>query len=155
MGNRYARLYGPSMTHDLPGHAAICPSRRHLLLGAGGASGALALAACSGGGAPAAPPEAGESLADLADVPAGGALALTTSDGVPIVIAQPSAGEVVAFSAICTHQGCTVEVQDAVLRCPCHGSEFDALTGAVMHGPAEDPLPRVAVAVENGTVVTA
>ena len=33
------------------------------------------------------------------------------------------------------------------LYCPCHGARFDASTGAVLRGPARDPLPSITVAV--------
>lgn len=29
--------------------------------------------------------------------------------------------------------------------CPCHGSEFDAATGAVLRGPAAEPLKALTV----------
>ena len=61
-----------------------------------------------------------------------------------------------AFSATCTHQGCTVgPVRDGRIVCPCHGSEFDARTGAVVRGPATRPLPQVRVVVRDGAVFTA
>ena len=44
-----------------------------------------------------------------------------------------------AVSPICTHRGCTVEVQGARLVCPCHGSTYDR-TGHVLRGPAERAL---------------
>ena len=44
-----------------------------------------------------------------------------------------------AVSPICTHRGCTVEAQGAVLVCPCHGSTFSR-SGTVLRGPAERPL---------------
>jgi len=44
-----------------------------------------------------------------------------------------------AVSPICTHRGCTVEAQGAVLVCPCHGSTYSR-TGTVLRGPAEQPL---------------
>lgn len=117
------------------------------------------LAACSSGaggtGTPTVAPGAGQALVALADVPVGGAVSTTTSDGAKILVAQPTAGEAVAFSAICTHRGCTVAPQDTVLHCPCHGSEFDPSTGQVLRGPAKDPLPGVAVKVQDGEVVTA
>lgn len=45
----------------------------------------------------------------------------------------------VAVSPICTHLGCTVEIQGARLECPCHGSTFDR-SGRVLRGPAERAL---------------
>ncbi|TDE89653.1 Rieske (2Fe-2S) protein [Occultella glacieicola] len=131
-----------------------CPSRRQVLLASGGGVTLAGLAACTG--APEVEePTAGETLVALADVPVGGSLVLTTDDGVELVVAQPTDGEVVAFSAICTHQGCSVRVREDVLYCPCHGSEFEQLTGAVVSGPADQPLPEVAVQIREGNVVTA
>ena len=53
-------------------------------------------------------------------------------------------GSLVAHSAVCTHAGCTVAYQGGRAGCcPCHGSVFDARTGAVITGPAVTPLgPR-------------
>lgn len=99
----------------------------------------------SGGAAP---------IVALADVPVGGAVAVDV-DGAPYVVAQPEAGSVVAFTAICTHQGCKVAPAGAQLDCPCHGSQFDAFTGEVLRGPAEAPLTALAVAVEGENVVKA
>jgi nitrite reductase/ring-hydroxylating ferredoxin subunit len=56
-------------------------------------------------------------------------------------LAQPSTGKVVAFTAICTHQGCTVNPDGAVLRCPCHASTYDAFTGKNTSGPAQARWP--------------
>lgn len=95
----------------------------------------------------------GETVATLADIEVGGAVS-ATSGGKDIVVARPTAGSVAAFSAICTHRGCTVKPSGKELHCPCHGSSFSATTGQVIHGPAQDPLPAVAVHVENGKVVT-
>ena len=46
-----------------------------------------------------------------------------------------------ALSPICTHLGCTVEIEDGRLVCPCHGSNYDR-EGRVLRGPAERPLSR-------------
>jgi glycine/D-amino acid oxidase-like deaminating enzyme/nitrite reductase/ring-hydroxylating ferredoxin subunit len=54
-------------------------------------------------------------------------------------------GQVYKFSATCTHLGCHVNWNDAEKSydCPCHGSRFDAKTGAVLHGPSTKALPSV------------
>lgn len=59
-----------------------------------------------------------------------------------------------AFSAICTHLGCTVAPAGNRLDCPCHGSVFDAFTGKNLSGPAPRPLPGVVVHVAAGQVLT-
>ena len=40
------------------------------------------------------------------------------------------------------------------LDCPCHGSKYDAATGAVMHGPAPKALASVPVKVDGDSVVS-
>lgn len=145
-------------------------TRRAALSGAGAAAAALALAACSSDTDPTATPTTGaasdppsgpaepaapstQALAQLADIPVGGAVSAEGPDGKPILVAQPQAGTVVAFSAICTHQGCTVAPSGERLACPCHGSVFEAATGKVVAGPAPRPLPSVPVHVDGGAVV--
>jgi cytochrome b6-f complex iron-sulfur subunit len=91
-------------------------------------------------------------LVKLADVPVGGAVAANGPSGA-IIVAQPSAGQVVAFSAICTHQGCKVAPAGATLNCPCHGSKFETATGKVLNGPAQADLAKVAVKVDGQDVV--
>lgn len=124
-----------------------------LAAGAGGV-GALALTACAGGSTPgSAQPKKNARVTGIASVPVGGAVKVDVG-GAPVIVARPSARQTVAFSAICTHQGCVVEPAGRTLNCPCHGSQFDALTGQVLRGPAVSALPKIAVAVKNGEVVT-
>lgn len=55
-----------------------------------------------------------------------------------------------AMSAVCTHKGITIKVgADKQLRCPGHGSRFDA-EGKVTKGPAEGQLARYGVEVKGG-----
>jgi nitrite reductase/ring-hydroxylating ferredoxin subunit len=65
---------------------------------------------------------------------------------------------VLAYSAICTHRGCTIKswkAEERHMRCHCHLSEFNALSGgAVMSGPARRQLPMLPLAVDaDGYVV--
>lgn len=57
---------------------------------------------------------------------------------VPAVLIRSSTG-FSALSLVCTHLGCTVEVQADGFACPCHGSRFSS-SGSVIKGPATAPL---------------
>ncbi|MEO5832841.1 MAG: Rieske (2Fe-2S) protein [Nakamurella sp.] len=69
-----------------------------------------------------------------------------------IALARNADGSVVAHTAICTHQGCTVKAAGATLSCPCHGSAFDAFTGAATKAPATVALDAIKVSVSGDTV---
>jgi Rieske Fe-S protein len=70
-----------------------------------------------------------------------------------VVVTQPSAGEYKAFTAVCTHAGCTVStVSNNVIQCPCHGSQYSAKDGSVIQGPAPSPLTAVTVKVSGSTI---
>ncbi|WP_081982677.1 Rieske (2Fe-2S) protein [Streptacidiphilus albus] len=133
------------------------PSRRSLLRGAAavGVAGAAAvgLAACSSGssGSSSSSASGPTTLGPTSDVAVGGGK-LYKSD--KVVVTQPTAGVFKAFSAICTHQGCLVDgVSSGVIQCPCHGSEFNITTGAVVQGPAPTPLPEKTLTVSDGKIV--
>jgi rieske iron-sulfur protein len=77
---------------------------------------------------------------------------------------QPwSAEGILAFSAICTHAGCSVtewtKASDGdgdVFKCPCHNSEFDPRRGAaVVFGPAPRRLAVLPLAITDGALVVA
>ncbi len=89
-------------------------------------------------------------LLPLDQVPRGGGVVLGEEE---IVLTRTSTDAVHGFSAVCTHQGCRVDfVADGTIGCPCHGSRFDATTGAVRTGPATRALPEVPVVVRAGNV---
>ncbi len=102
-----------------------------------------------------------DTASDATDEAAGPILAKTRS--IPVrggkiikgkyVITQPEKGVFRAFSAKCTHQGCTVaSVSGGTINCPCHGSKFNFSTGAVAQGPAGKPLPRKRITVSKGVI---
>ena len=71
------------------------------------------------------------------------------------VIVLQTDNDLLAFSAKCTHEGCTVTYQPAqsVIWCPCHDGRFD-LHGRVLSGPPPRPLPRYAVNRQaDGTIL--
>ena len=139
---------------ELHAQTAACPARRTVLAAGAVAVGSVALTACGGGSTGAGtPPKKNSRVTAVSAVPVGGAVKVDVG-GSPVIVARPNANETVAFSAICTHQGCVVDVAGRTLDCPCHGSQFNALTGQVLRGPAVNPLPKVSVAVKNGEVMT-
>lgn len=71
-----------------------------------------------------------------------------------VVFLVKSGAEVKALSSTCTHLGCRVswDVDDQVLKCPCHGGVFDR-TGAVKSGPPPSPLETLPTRVERDQVL--
>lgn len=76
------------------------------------------------------------------------------ASGAPAYVVHPSGNTFVAFSAVCTHAGCTVQFDSSSLQfvCPCHGGTYDARTGRVLAGPPPSPLPSIAVHVVNDEI---
>ena len=117
--------------------------------GATGSAGAASTPAEVAGGAAQAPAgPAGTVLGAASAVPVGGGKIFADQS---VVVTQPSAGTFMAFSAICTHQGCTVSsVSGGTINCPCHGSKFKIADGSVAGGPAKRPLPGKQVTESGG-----
>lgn len=94
----------------------------------------------------------GKRLLALDEIPVGSGRIVTDP---PVVVVRTGANTVVGFSAICTHQGCTVSsISNGSINCPCHGSRFALTTGKVVSSPATRPLPHVALVVRDGQVYT-
>ena len=97
----------------------------------------------------------GQAIARTSEVAPGSALKFKDS-GQPAVLVHLQSGDFVAYSAVCTHQRCTVAYRNGQLACPCHGSVFDAENGAeVVNGPAQLPLQEIPVEVRGGEIVRA
>jgi Rieske Fe-S protein len=87
---------------------------------------------------------------DASKIPVGGGVVVGDR---AVVVTHPKAAEFKAFTAVCTHQGCTVaSVRDNVITCPCHGSQFSGTDGSVVTGPANRPLKSVAITVSGSSI---
>jgi thiosulfate dehydrogenase [quinone] large subunit len=78
-----------------------------------------------------------------------------SKSGSPAVLFKSKTG-VYAYSAVCTHEGCTVQYNSASknLQCGCHGAVFDpGNEGKVVTGPTNKALPKIKVAVEGAWIV--
>jgi len=84
----------------------------------------------------------------------GGITAIIGRAGSPAWVVHPSGNTFVAFSAICTHAGCTVQYDPSNIQfiCPCHSGVYDARTGQVLQGPPPAPLPSIPVHVADGKI---
>jgi len=123
--------------------------------GSAGSGGTPKAGSAAGGGGPKV--RKGEAIAKESEVGPGSAFSFTDAEtGQQSVLVHLEKGGFAAYSAICTHQACTVAYQPQTqkLACPCHGSVFDPADGArPTTGPARMPLPEVAIRVEGGEVV--
>jgi Rieske Fe-S protein len=144
--------------------AARNVTRRTVVAAAGAAGLGAALVACGGNsdsasaaggdsGSAAKSGASGEVLGKTSDIPEGGGKIFADQK---VVVTQPKANEYKAFSAICTHQGCTVaSVSDGIIQCPCHGSQYSIVDGSVKGGPAPKPLPAEQIKVAGGSITLA
>ena len=95
----------------------------------------------------------GTPLVALDAVPVGGGVIVAEHR---VVVTRPAEAELHAFGTLCPHQGCHVRaVAAGAISCFCHGSRLRISDGAVLGGPAPEPLTPVPVAVVDGVVVLA
>ncbi|HEX2176715.1 MAG TPA: Rieske (2Fe-2S) protein [Nocardioidaceae bacterium] len=147
--DRRTMLRGVAVTGALGASAS-------LLSACGGDSGGeetgSASASDSGSGSGSGSQAASKELASTSEVPVGGGMVFKEQK---VVVTQPTKGDFQAFSATCTHQGCTVgDVTGGTINCPCHGSKFN-LDGTVANGPAAKPLPKENIRVQGNNIVLA
>ena len=96
-------------------------------------------------------------LTKLSDFPVGSVANFALASGEPAILFRTKTG-VFAYSAICTHQGCTVAYSEGskTIACPCHGAQFDPFASAkVVAGPAQTPLSSIKVAIDGDGVILA
>ncbi len=95
-------------------------------------------------------------LENAQELPAGSALMFKFGPA-PAMLIHRADDSWVAFSAVCTHLGCTVNSSRELNRihCSCHGGVYDPHTGENVSGPPPKPLKLYKVAVgETGVVVS-
>ena len=71
--------------------------------------------------------------------------------GTKVTVANAN-GHLYAFDDTCTHLGCSLaegKLEGTTVTCPCHGSQFDVTSGAVIRGPATRPVRSRRVQVEG------
>lgn len=137
------------------------------------AGAAVALTACGDGSSaapnnvPSAPPEPvgeGTVVATLTELAVGTRLSVTAArtgaDGktkdAGFLLFRPNEKTVLAYTAICTHQGCAVSTkapQGDDFYCACHGSHFQPSDGKAIAGPARGALERIAASIKGQDVV--
>ena len=146
-----------------------------------GSAGASAMAACGGGGSAESGDAAtatgtsgtaggskgqggpkvgkGQAIVKESEMTANTAFPFTDArTGQQSVLVHLENGEFVAYSAVCTHQACTVAYQpeNGKLACPCHGSVFDPARDAIVEtGPAQTPLPEMDIEIKEGKIFLA
>ena len=96
------------------------------------------------------------------------AIAVRLPEAIPTSVSTPEGWHLAAFSRICTHQGCIVQLNRApeaiavaanyrtdhpALVCGCHLSVFEPLaSGRAVSGPAQLPLARVLLELRGDDV---
>lgn len=132
-------------------------TRRAFVERAAGAVAAIVVGGCASVAVTPVTPEGGRVRLRLSDYPGlhrpGGWLKIRPAgQAVPLYVLALGGGEYAVLSPVCTHLGCSVNIEGGRLVCPCHGSTYD-WAGQVLRGPAERPLVRYPAGVSaDGTL---
>lgn len=74
-----------------------------------------------------------------------------------VIVHRTSTKAFVVLDSRCTHEGCQVNLADAIAQCPCHLAQFDLTNGSNTVPPSGSqqvlPLRRYATAVKSGYLV--
>ena len=76
-------------------------------------------------------------------------------EGTKVLVANAN-GNLYAVDNTCTHMGCSLgngKLDGTTVTCPCHGSQFNVTTGAVVRGPASRPVQSHPVKVEGEAIL--
>jgi len=145
----------------------VFPARRTFMCASAVLGSAALLTACGDGHSEADTPEAssvpkptGQSqvVMKLADLEVGARTSVQakhpSGKEIPVLLFRPDEKTVLAFSSVCTHQGCVVTAESSQddFFCACHGSRFKPADGTVLEGPAIAPLGRYATEIKNDQI---
>lgn len=123
---------------------------------AGGSSGGGSTTTASqpaGGSSGGSLPSGAVRLGPASKLPSGQAATYADpADGSPDILIREANGNLQAFSAVCTHAGCTVGYDGSEIYCPCHGGTYSAESGEVTGGPPPAPLTPKEVVEQNGQI---
>lgn len=145
----------------------VLPARRTIMSASAVLGSAALLTACGDGHSEADTPEAssvpkptGEAQAvmKLSDLAVGSRTSVKakhpSGKEIPVLLFRPDEKTVLAYSSVCTHQGCVVTAESSKddFFCACHGSRFKPADGTVLDGPAVAPLGRYATQIKNDQI---
>jgi nitrite reductase/ring-hydroxylating ferredoxin subunit len=100
---------------------------------------------------------ANNQIVQLSKVKVGATYPFQLSNGAPAILFRTKTG-VFAYQTICTHQGGMTKYFAArkLLVCSVHNASFNPFkSGAVVAGPATNPLPSIKVAIKGNWIVLA
>lgn len=147
----------------------VRPARRTVVCASALLGSSALLTACGSGESAAPNPTPGQvpqptgeaqAVLPLADLPEKGRAQVVakdpaTGEQIGVLLFRKDAKTVLAYSSICTHQGCAVSPKSSKndFYCACHGSRFSPADGSATDGPAIEALPRYACQIEGKDIV--
>ena len=92
-------------------------------------------------------------IGDVGSIPEGDAKTVRYGRYPAIILNTPERG-LIAYSAVCTHFACLVKwnPESGMIDCPCHEGYFNPADGAVISGPPPEPLLKIRLFIEEGTI---